>query len=133
MLAGERDTLNVARLYKELTDLTREGVRHIAIDLAAPEFVDSTGLSALIAAHKRAGALGGELVIVALNRDSRTLFEIPGSTRISTSGRRRESQPYRPVDDRTQQSGTAAASPGSPAILVPCRPARTRPDPHPGR
>ena len=50
MLAGELDTSNVAQLYEELADLTREGVRHIAINLAELVFVDSTGLSALIAA-----------------------------------------------------------------------------------
>jgi hypothetical protein len=57
-LAGELDTSNVAQLYEELADLTRDGVRHIAINLAELDFVDSTGLSALIAAHKRAEAQG---------------------------------------------------------------------------
>jgi ABC-type transporter Mla MlaB component len=52
MLAGELDTSNVAQLHEELADLTGGGVRHIAINLAELEFVDSTGLSALIAAHK---------------------------------------------------------------------------------
>jgi anti-sigma B factor antagonist len=58
MLAGELDTSNVARLYEELAGLTRDGVRHIAINLAELDFVNSTGLSALIAAHKRAEAQG---------------------------------------------------------------------------
>jgi anti-sigma B factor antagonist len=57
-LAGELDTSNVAQLYEELADLTRDGVRHIAINLAELDFVNSTGLSALIAAHKRAEAQG---------------------------------------------------------------------------
>jgi anti-sigma B factor antagonist len=78
MLAGELDTSNVAQLYEELADLTREGVRHIAINLAELEFVDSTGLSALIAVHKRADALGGELVLLSPNRDVRRLFEVTG-------------------------------------------------------
>ena len=62
MLAGELDTSNVVQLYEELADLTRDAVRHIAINLVELEFVDSTGLSTLIAAHKRAEALGGELI-----------------------------------------------------------------------
>jgi len=61
-----------------LADLTREGVRHIAINLAELEFVDSTGLSALIAVHKRADALGGELVLLSPSRDIRRLFELTG-------------------------------------------------------
>jgi anti-sigma B factor antagonist len=78
MLAGELDTSNVAQLYEELADLTREGVRHIAINLAELEFVDSTGLSALIAAHKRAEASGGELILLSPNRDIRRLFVVTG-------------------------------------------------------
>jgi anti-sigma B factor antagonist len=78
MLAGELDTSNVAQLYEELAGLIREGVRHIAIDLAELQFVDSTGLSALVAAHKRAEALGGELILPSPNRDIRRLFEVTG-------------------------------------------------------
>jgi len=78
VLAGELDTSNVAQLYEALADLTREGVRHIAINLVELEFVDSTGLSALIAAHKRAEALAGELILLSPNRDIRRLFEVTG-------------------------------------------------------
>ncbi len=78
ILAGELDTSNVGQLYEELAQLTREGVRHIAIDLADLEFVDSTGLSAIIAAHKRAEASGGELILLAPSRDMRRLFQVTG-------------------------------------------------------
>ena len=78
MLAGELDTSTVPQLYEELAGLTREGVRHIAIDLAELAFADSTGLSALIAAHKRAEAVGGELILFSPNRDIRRLFEVTG-------------------------------------------------------
>jgi len=78
IVAGELDTSNVAQLYEELADLTREGVRHIAINLSELEFVDSTGLSALIAVHKRAEAMGGELILLSPNRDIRRLFEVTG-------------------------------------------------------
>jgi anti-sigma B factor antagonist len=77
-LAGELDTSNVAQLYEELADLTREGVRHITIDLAGLEFVDSTGLSALIAAHKRVASQGGELILDSPSRDIRRQFQMTG-------------------------------------------------------
>ena len=77
-LAGELDTSNVAQLYEELAQLSREGVRHITIDIAALEFVDSTGLSAIISAHKRAAASGGELIVLDPSDDMRRLFEITG-------------------------------------------------------
>jgi anti-anti-sigma factor len=78
MLAGELDTSNVAELYEELAELVREGVRHIAINLSELEFVDSTGLSAFITAHKRAESLGGELILFSPSQDLRLLFERTG-------------------------------------------------------
>ena len=77
-LEGELDTSNVAQLYEELAELTRQGVRHITIDLAGLEFVDSTGLSALIAAHKRAASQGGELILHSPGRDIQRQFEMTG-------------------------------------------------------
>jgi anti-sigma B factor antagonist len=77
-LVGELDTSNVGQLYEELAALTREGIRHISIDLAGLEFVDSTGLSALIAAHKRTASQGGELILHAPNRDIRRQFKMTG-------------------------------------------------------
>jgi anti-anti-sigma factor len=78
LLAGELDTSNVGQLYEELAQLTREGVLHITIDVAELDFVDSTGLSAIIAAHKRAEASGGELIVLAPSHDMRRLFEVTG-------------------------------------------------------
>jgi anti-sigma B factor antagonist len=78
VLAGELDTSTVGQLYEELAELTREGVRHIAINLAELEFMDSTGLSAIIAAHKRAEAQGGELILFSPSHDMRRLFEVTG-------------------------------------------------------
>lgn len=78
MLAGELDTSNVGQLYEELAELSREGVRHIAINVADLEFIDSTGLSAIIAAHKRAEASGGELILFSPSHDMRRLFEVTG-------------------------------------------------------
>jgi anti-sigma B factor antagonist len=78
MLAGELDASNVGQLYEQLAELTREGVRHIALNLAELEFIDSTGLSLIIAAHKRAEALGGELIIFSPTRSIRRLFTVTG-------------------------------------------------------
>jgi anti-anti-sigma factor len=78
MLAGELDASNVGQLYEQLAQLTREGARHIALNLAELEFIDSTGLSAIIAAHKRAEALGGELIIFSPPQSIRRLFTVTG-------------------------------------------------------
>ena len=78
MLAGELDTSNVNQLYEVLADLTRNGIRHIALNLAELHFVDSTGLSAIIAAHKRADSLGGELIVFSPQPATRELLTISG-------------------------------------------------------
>jgi anti-sigma B factor antagonist len=78
MLAGELDTSNVSRIYEVFAELTGTGVRHIALNLAELEFVDSTGLSAIIALHKRTQQLGGELIIFSPKPAVRNLFVVTG-------------------------------------------------------
>lgn len=78
MLAGELDTSNVGELDEMLTRLTQDGIRHIALNLAELDFADSTGLSAIIAAHKRAELLGGELIIFSPRPPIRRLFALSG-------------------------------------------------------
>jgi anti-anti-sigma factor len=75
---GELDVSTAGQLYEELAQLTREGVVHVALDLSALEFIDSTGISAIIAEHKRTAASGGELIILAPHRHVRRVFEISG-------------------------------------------------------
>ena len=78
MLAGELDTSNVSTLYERLAELTGKGVRHISLNVAELDFVDSTGLSAIIAAHKRTAMLGGELTIFSPQPALRELLRICG-------------------------------------------------------
>jgi anti-anti-sigma factor len=78
MLAGELDTSNVSRLYEMLADLTQNGVRHIALNLAELDFVDSTGLSAIIAAPTRPEMLGGELIIFSPRPGIRSVLAVSG-------------------------------------------------------
>jgi anti-anti-sigma factor len=76
MLAGELDVSNVDQLSEMLADLAQKGVRHIALNLAELDFVDSTGLSAIIAAHERAQVVGGELIIFSPQPAIRRLFAV---------------------------------------------------------
>lgn len=78
MLAGELDTSNVSQLYEQIAELTREGICHIALNLAELDFMDSTGVSVLVAAHKRTEALGGELIVLSPSRQVRKLFQVMG-------------------------------------------------------
>jgi anti-sigma B factor antagonist len=82
LLSGELDASTAGQLYEQLAELTRDGVVHVALDLSALEFMDSTGLSVVIAEHKRTTASGGELVVVSPQTQVLRLFEITGLTEI---------------------------------------------------
>lgn len=78
ILAGELDVSTAGGLYEELAALTREGVIHVALDLTELEFIDSTGISVLIAEHKRTASAGGELIILTPHHNVRRVFEVAG-------------------------------------------------------
>lgn len=78
VLTGELDVTTAGQLYEELAQLTREGMIHVTLDLRALEFIDSTGISALIAEHKRTAAAGGELILLTPHRNVRRVFEVSG-------------------------------------------------------
>jgi anti-anti-sigma factor len=78
ILRGELDVSTAGQLYEELATLNREGANHVALDLTALEFIDSTGISVLIAEHKRTASAGGELVILTPHRQARRVFEVSG-------------------------------------------------------
>lgn len=56
-LAGELDMASAAALSGELERVEAEGPARITIDLSRLEFIDSTGIAVLVAAHHR---LNGE-------------------------------------------------------------------------
>jgi anti-anti-sigma factor len=78
LLRGELDASTSGQLYEQLAELTREGVVHVALDFSELEFMDSTGLSVVIAEHKRTAASGGELTILWPQSRVLRLFEITG-------------------------------------------------------
>lgn len=60
-LAGELDMANASTLASELETLeARAGGETVTIDLRELEFIDSTGIAVLVAAHRRANAEGGD-------------------------------------------------------------------------
>lgn len=131
LLAGELDTSNVGQLYEELAQLTREGVLHITIDVAEFDFVDSTGLSAIIAAHKRAEASGGELIVPLRATTCEGSSRSPVSTTTSTSDHRSPEQLRRDPGASLARTGspvasTKARSPGEPVCASTSQPMAVR-------
>lgn len=68
-LAGELDMANASTLSGELERAEGEGAGSIVVDLRELEFIDSTGIAILVAAHHR---LNGETVRIRLVRSAST-------------------------------------------------------------
>jgi stage II sporulation protein AA (anti-sigma F factor antagonist) len=62
-LKGEFDTIHVPVLQEEVEALVERGFGHLILDLRLVKFINSTALGAIIRAHKRCKAEGGELVL----------------------------------------------------------------------
>ena len=78
LLSGELDASTAGGLYEELAQISRDGIVHVALDLKDLEFIDSTGISVLIAEHKRTASAGGELIILTPHHHVRRVFEVAG-------------------------------------------------------
>lgn len=57
---------------------------HVVIDLAETSFIDSSGLTVLVKAHRRLEEVGGVLVLRSPNPAARKLFDITGFDRLAT-------------------------------------------------
>ncbi len=115
MLAGELDASTAGALYMQLAELAKLGVRHVALNLAELTFMDSTGLSVMIAEHNRVESMGGELIIFSPCDCVRRVFEVTGLCGF--------------LNVRPQNRGTVAKAPQGPNIddvkpmsLVPAAP-----------
>lgn len=62
-LKGEFDTFYCPALMQEVEALVERGTNHLVLDMRLVKFINSTALGAVIKAHKRCRAEGGDLVI----------------------------------------------------------------------
>jgi anti-sigma B factor antagonist len=60
----EIDITNAAALRSALLTATANGTGTLVVDMTRTQFCDSSGLHTLVAAHKRAGAEGREILLV---------------------------------------------------------------------
>jgi len=79
-LAGELDMANAATLETELDRAAGAGASPITVDMRELEFIDSTGIAALVAAHRRLNAHGGERIRLVRSRASavRRVMDLTG-------------------------------------------------------
>jgi len=82
LLSGDFDTFTAAEVQQALHMHLDGGRRLLAVSLEAVRYIDSTGLSALLSAARRARENKGSLVIVSTNPQINKVFNITGLTRI---------------------------------------------------
>ena len=79
-VSGEIDMGNAGALRERLYQLIDEPRSRVFVDLSEVEFIDSSGIAALIDAERRATSRGSELVLVAPSLFCSRVLEILGLT-----------------------------------------------------
>jgi anti-sigma B factor antagonist len=78
VVSGEIDLSTAPAVGDELQRLVDDGNPTVIVDLDGVDFLDSTGLGALVKARSAATAAGGTLPLVCGHTRIRKLFEITG-------------------------------------------------------
>ncbi len=63
-VSGELDLASAALFREKVGEVMGTGVRHLVVDLSGVDFVDSSGLGAMLWAERRLEAVGGDLQAV---------------------------------------------------------------------
>jgi anti-sigma B factor antagonist len=80
-MAGEMDVYTSPKLRQQVAELAENGTIHVIADLRGIEFLDSTGLGALVGSLKRLRVRQGSLMVVTSGGRILRLFQITGLTR----------------------------------------------------
>jgi anti-sigma B factor antagonist len=83
-ISGEADVYGAPGLRSRIGDLFDSGHRRLVVDLSEVEFIDSTGLSVLVASQNRVREIGGVLTVVCSQERLLRLFRITGLDQVFT-------------------------------------------------
>ena len=108
----ELDITNVPQLEPALAEAAAKGHGSFVVDMSRTRFCDSAGLHALLAAHKRARADGGGLVLAIGGQAVRRLFEITGADTVVPCFASLEEALAHASGDGRQADGAAANDDG---------------------
>ena len=81
-VAGELDFHTAPDLRKEILALLNDGVNRLVLDVGQLDFIDSSGLSVIIAGFKRYKESGGELILRSLTERTRRVLEVSGLNKV---------------------------------------------------
>jgi anti-sigma B factor antagonist len=80
-VTGEVDVYTAPILRQQILELAAKGAVHLIADLSRVDFLDSTGLGALVGGLKRLREAGGSLVLVISTPRILRIFQITGLTK----------------------------------------------------
>ncbi|HEY1653943.1 MAG TPA: STAS domain-containing protein [Candidatus Tumulicola sp.] len=101
-LRGSLDIATSPTVRAALNEATDQGKKELVVDLTQLEFLDSTGLGALIGAHRRAAERDGSLRLVVSEGPIARLLNITGLIRVFAV--------YHSIDDALQNQGRVTAT-----------------------
>ncbi len=73
---GQLVVTNRQEFKQAILDAVEQGACLVVVDFTASGYIDSSGLGALVSLSRRLRETGGDLRLVGLNEDLRTLFEL---------------------------------------------------------
>lgn len=83
-LRGNIYVEQASSIREQLLDYMEEGHKNFMINVAAVDYIDSSGLGVLVALHKRTQQVGGQLTIQGLHGVVKELFELTRLTKVFT-------------------------------------------------
>jgi anti-sigma B factor antagonist len=81
----EIDITNAPGLGKALADAAAAGNGTLVVDMSRTQFCDTAGIHALVAAHRRAAAGGGRVLLVTTGMAVQRIFAITGLDQVIAS------------------------------------------------
>lgn len=81
-LIGDLDFHTARRLREQLLELHTQGSNNVVLDMSQLEFIDSSGLSVLVAGLKRLRNSDGNLSLRSIPDQTRRVLEVSGLSRV---------------------------------------------------
>ena len=81
-VVGEIDLETAPALESRLVELAGSGTRVVTVDMAEIDFIDSTGLHALVVGYRALRALGGDLLVQSPSRNAVRILELSGLDKV---------------------------------------------------
>ena len=76
MLQERLDAANAGSLRAEIKAAIDSGIRALILDCALTEFIDSSGLAALVSGHKAMRIQKGQFILARVNGGARDIFDL---------------------------------------------------------